>query len=53
MLYDLTAWTFQMLVLAGLLFATWAFGAQRIVKAGKPVPQVVVKHPLGFVPPSA
>jgi hypothetical protein len=53
MLYDLAIWTLQMLALGALLFAIWAGGAQRIVRAGKPVPQLIVKNPIGFMPPPA
>jgi hypothetical protein len=50
---DLLVWTFQMLAVAGLLAAVWAVGAQQIVKAAKPVQQVVIKNPVGFMPPPA
>lgn len=42
-----------MLALAGLLFAIWAGGGARIVRAAKPVPQLIVKNPIGFMPPPA
>jgi hypothetical protein len=53
MLYDLAVWTLQMLALGALLFAAWAVGAGRIVRAAKPVPQLIVKHPVGFMPSPA
>lgn len=51
MLYDLMEWTLRMMLIGALLFAVWALGAGRIVRASRSVPQMITKYPVGFMPP--
>ena len=46
MFYDLATWTLLALMI-------WAGIAILIVRGAKPTPTLVVKNPVGFMPPSA